>query len=167
MSQRSTIIMTIQSKPVERPLASPFVANVMNPLIAALLRSPLHGALSGSTIVLSFKGRKSGKVYNLPVGYYELQGDRLVVIPLHRWWKNLQGNVPVTVWLKGRKYTGVANATQGDEVTISVLQQIIANSANLMRVYKIERDANGQPDANAIQHVAQSLALVRIRLTTT
>ena len=157
--------MTIDPMIAERPAASPFVANVINPVIAALLRSPLHGALSSSTIVLSFKGRKSGKVYTLPVGYYELQSDSLVVIPLHRWWKNLQGNVPVTVWLKGRKYSGVANAMQGDEATVDALQQIIANSANLMRVYKIQHDANGQPDTNAIRHVAQSLALVRIRLT--
>src|SRR6184192_3137638 len=105
----------------ERPAVTPFVGNVINPLIALLLRSPLHGVLSKSTILLTFKGRKSGKIYNLPVGYYDLQGDSLVVIPLHRWWKNLQDNAPVTVWLKGRKYIGVANATQGDEVTVNAL----------------------------------------------
>lgn len=149
----------------ERPLASPFVAKVINPLIAALLRSPLHGLLSKQAIVLTFKGRKSGKVYNLPVGYYDLQADSLTVIPLHRWWKNLQDNVPVTVWLKGRKYDGIANATQGDEATVTALQQIIAHSANQMRVHHIERDANGQPDMDAVRHVAQSLVLVRIRLT--
>jgi hypothetical protein len=148
----------------ERPAVTPFVGNVINPLIALLLRSPLHGALSKSAILLTFKGRKSGKVYNLPVGYYDLQGDSLVVIPLHRWWKNLQNNAPVTVWLKGRKYTGVANATQGDEASAKVLQQIITSSANLIRVHKVERDANGQPDANSASTIAHSLVLVRIRL---
>ncbi len=157
--------MTVDPMIAERPSPPRFVATVINPLIAALLRSPLHSVLSASSIVLSFKGRKSGKVYTLPVGYYDLQGDSLVVIPLHRWWKNLQGNVPVTVWLKGRKYSGVANASQGDEATISALQGIIANSANLIRVYQIPKDSGGQPDANSIRHVAQSLALVRIRLT--
>ena len=149
----------------ERPLASPFVAKVINPLIAALLRSPLHGVLSKQAIILTFKGRKSGKVYSLPVGYYDLQADSLAVIPLHRWWKNLQGNVPVTVWLKGRKYSGIANATQGDAATVAALQQIIAQSVNQMRVHHIEHDANGQPDKDAIRRVAEALVLVRIRLT--
>jgi len=87
------------------------------------------------------------------------------VIPLHRWWKNLQGNVPVTVWLKGRKYDGIANATQGDETTVTALQQIMAHSANQMRVHHIEHDVTGQPDMDAVRRVAQSLVLVRIRLT--
>jgi hypothetical protein len=60
----------------------------------------------------------------------------------------------------------VANATQGDEATVGELRQIVAHSANLIRVYQIEHDANGQPDADSTRHVAQSLALVRIRLTT-
>ena len=157
--------MAVDPSIAERPSPPKFVATVINPLIAALLRSPLHGVLSSSSIVLSFKGRKSGKVYTLPVGYYDLRGDSLVIIPLHRWWKNLQGNVPVTVWLKGRKYTGIANATQGDEATIRDLQQLITNSANLIRVYKIPKDSGGQPDAKMTRHIAQSLALVRIRLT--
>ncbi len=157
--------MTLDPAIAERPSPPKFVAIVINPLIAALLRSPLHSLLSGSSIVLSFKGRKSGKVYTFPVGYYDFRGDTLVVIPLHRWWKNLQSNVPVTVWLKGRKYTGVANAKQGDEATVNALQDIIKNSANLIRVYQIQKNSQGQPDANSTRHVAQSLALVRIRLT--
>lgn len=149
----------------ERPAVSPFIGNVINPLLALLLRSPLHGVLSKSAILLIFKGRKSGKIYQLPVGYYDLQGDSLVVIPLHRWWKNLQDNAPVTVWLKGCKYTGVANATQGDEASAKVLQQIITRSANLIRVHKVERDTNGQPNMNSANTIAHALVLLSIRLT--
>jgi hypothetical protein len=138
---------------------------VLNALIGALLRSPLHGLLSGSTLVLSFKGRKSGKTYTFPVGYYDLSGDTLVIIPLHPWWKNLRGGVPVTVWLKGHRYQGTADARQGDEATIHDLERIVGGSANLMRVYRVQKDASGQPDAARIHQLAAALPLVHIRLT--
>ena len=56
-------------------------------------------------------------------------------------------------------------AWRGDKAAVDALQQIITNSANLIRVYEIERDANCQPDVNRTRHVAQSLALVSIRLS--
>ncbi len=104
-------------------------------------------------------------MYTFPVGYYDLQGSTLFVIPLHRWWKNLRGNVPVTVWLKGRKYQGTADATQGDEKTVKELQRLIENSSNLIRLYKIPRNDLGQLDSQRTHDVAQSLPLVRIWLS--
>lgn len=147
------------------PSPPKFVITVLNGLISMLLRSPLHGVLSKSSIVLSFKGYRSGKLYAFPVGYYDLQGNTLSVIPLHGWWKNLRGNVPVTVWLKGRKYQGSADATKGDEKTVNELRRLIENSANLIRLYKIQQNDLGQLDSQRTYQVAESLPLVRIRLT--
>lgn len=68
-------------------LSSPpkFVITILNAMISLLLRSPLHGALSQSSIVLSFKGIKTGNTYIFPVGYYDHRGNTLFVIPLHGW----------------------------------------------------------------------------------
>ena len=38
-----------------------------NPFVGALLRSPLHGFMSNSTMLLTYTGRKSGKTYTTPV----------------------------------------------------------------------------------------------------
>jgi hypothetical protein len=155
--------MAAKSSVTERKFMPNSITAPLNALIGGLLRSPLHGLLS-STLVLSFRGRKSGKQYTFPVGYYDHEGDTLYLIPLHPWWKNLQGNVPVTVWLKGRKYAGTADAAQGDDATVAALEKLIHDSANLIRVYHIEKDADGEPNPEQVQQVAQSLALVRIRL---
>ena len=141
-----------------------FIILALNKMISRILRSPLHGVLSKSTLVLSFRGAKSGKQFTFPVGYYDLQGKNLFVIPLHRWWTNLRGNVPVTIWLKGRKYQGVADASQGDERTVQELQRLIGASANLIRLYKIPHNAQGQLDHDRLSQVAHALPLVRIRL---
>ncbi len=156
--------MTINPETLARPAPPKWLTETLNTIIGVLLRSPLHGLLSKQALLLSFKGRKSGKVYTFPIGYYHYEGDTLILIPLHRWWVNLQGNVPVTIWLKGRKYNARANATQGDDTTIAELQKLILESANLMRVYQIERDAQGQPDAQRLRLVASALSLVRIQI---
>ncbi len=152
---------TVVSLPPSPPK---FVIKTLNASISMLLRSPLHGVLSKSSILLSFQGSKSGKVYTFPVGYYELHGNTFFIIPLHRWWRNLRGNAPVTVWLKGHKYQGIASATQGDAETVRELQRLIEDSPNLIRLYKIARDERGQLDARRTRQVAQSLPLVRVRL---
>ena len=40
-----------------------------NPLVLLLLRSPLRVAMSNSTMLLTFTGRKSGRTYTTPVNY--------------------------------------------------------------------------------------------------
>ena len=97
-----------------------------------------------------------------PVGYYDYKENSLVLIPLHRWWKNLQGDAPVVAWLKGKRYEGVANAFQGDQATMTELQHLIAGSSNLLRVYKIERNEAGVPQVEQVRRVARTLSLVRI-----
>ena len=59
-----------------------------NPLVLLLLRSPLHAAMSNSTMLLTFSGRKSGRTYTTPVNYVR-EGDELLVVGSrwHSWWK--------------------------------------------------------------------------------
>lgn len=156
--------MTQETNVIKQPSPPKFINRALNMLLTGVLRSPLHPLLSGSAIVLSFRGRKTGKTYTFPVGYYAYTGDALVVIPLHSWWKNLRGSVPVTVWLKGKPYNGTAEAHQGDEAALQALPPLILASSNLMRVLGIRRDANGQPDAEQAREAARNLALVRISL---
>lgn len=40
-----------------------------NPVVIWVLRSPFHGLMSGSTMLLSYKGRKSGRTYVTLINY--------------------------------------------------------------------------------------------------
>jgi len=50
-----------------------------NPVVAAVLRSPLHGVMSDSVMLLTYRGRKSGKVLTTPISYVRDGGDILAV----------------------------------------------------------------------------------------
>jgi F420H(2)-dependent quinone reductase len=89
-----------------------------NPLIGAVLRSPLHRVLSGSLALITVTGRRSGREYTFPVGY-EQQDDRVTITvgwpERKRWWRNLRGGGgPVRLRLKGAERSGHATA-RGDE----------------------------------------------------
>ena len=83
------------------------LGRVVGPVIAALLRSPLHGLVSGRLMLLAFTGRKSGKRYEIVVGRHEVGGP-LLIPSASRWRFNLRGGAPVTVTLGGIIRSGYA-----------------------------------------------------------
>jgi len=106
---------TTPAGPPSLPTSAQALTKGLNVIFAAILRSPFHGMLSQKFVLLSFKGRKSGKRYTLVVGYLH-ESEVLEVISPRSWWKNLRGeNTQVSVLLQGQWYNGVAEAFHGDE----------------------------------------------------
>jgi hypothetical protein len=90
---------------------------LVNPLVKALLRSPCHRLVSGSLLVLTYTGRRTGRRHSLPVMYAERE-DALVVFAGRprekRWWRNLRGGAPVEVVWRGRRLRGRAEVVSED-----------------------------------------------------
>lgn len=86
---------------------------LQNPLMKWLLVSPFHGVVSRMYLLLTFTGRKSGKVYTTPVQYAQ-QGDTLLIITSagYVWWRNLKGGADVRVRLRGQDITGRGDVSQ-------------------------------------------------------
>ena len=85
---------------VKRSVPPPALVNVGNPLVRMLLGSPLHGVLDDSFLVLHLTGRKTGRRYDIPVGYADMEG-KLAVVTVARWRVNLRGGAEVEVTLRG------------------------------------------------------------------
>ena len=86
---------------VKRSVPPPALVKTGNPLMRMLLGSPLHGVLGDSFLVLHLTGRKTGRRYNIPVGYVDMEG-RLAVVTVARWRVNLRGGADVEVTRHGR-----------------------------------------------------------------
>ena len=86
---------------VKRSVPPPALVKMGNPLVRILLGSPLHGVLDGSFLVLHLVGRKTGRRYDIPVGYVDMEG-RLAVVTVARWRVNLRGGADVEVTRHGR-----------------------------------------------------------------
>ena len=122
MSRQQAPSQVTRDKP-QRPLPK-WMFGVLNPVIKALLRSPLHGLLSHELMVLSFTGRKSGKQYAVPVSYLQ-RDNRLYFSCLAGWWQNLPG-AQVTVRLRGQDRHGTAARIADPEGIREVVQMLIA-----------------------------------------
>lgn len=138
-----------------------------NPFVRWLLRSPLHGMLSRTLLLLTYTGRKSGKQYTIPVAYSRV-GDSINIFTRHTWWKQVRGGTPVVVEIQRQRFAGVAEAISDDPAVIgAALLAHLREHPAMARSYHIPRDTNRQPDPEAVQQVAHFEVLVRIQLVPT
>ncbi len=105
------------------PPMSPWMFKIMNPLMSLLLRSPFHTGVSKNLMLLTFRGRKSGKHYSTPVGYWQ-NGNQLIVFTHSPWWKNLQGGAPVEVRLRGRTRKGKAEIIRHEDQILAIVRSL-------------------------------------------
>jgi F420H(2)-dependent quinone reductase len=73
-----------------------------NPVVRVLLGSPLHRGLDSSVLVLHVTGRKTGRRYDIPVAYADIDGQLIITTPA-AWRANLRGGADVEVTLRGRR----------------------------------------------------------------
>ena len=85
----------------------------VNPLVKAVLSSPLHPLLSHGLALITVTGRRSGRRYTFPVGYHQ-DGDRIIVDvgwpERKRWWRNLTDGGSVEMRIRGKRRAGHAQA---------------------------------------------------------
>lgn len=88
---------------------------VINPLMRTLLRSPLHTLMSSSLMLITYRGRKSGKVYTTPVRYLRVNNSiQCFTSPDTQWWHNLRGGAEVTLRIQGEDVGCFANVIEND-----------------------------------------------------
>lgn len=143
-------------------------SKLYNPLMIGLLRSPLHGIASKYFILLTFTGRKSGKVYTTPVEYFYNGNTLHVFTQVQRvWWRNLQGGVPVTVRLRGQDYAAIAEAVGQDAATFEpAFHAYIERFPGRAKYFDIRQDADGTLNHDDIVKAAQGQVTISLHLQT-
>lgn len=118
-----------------------------NIFMVPLLKSPLHFFISGNTMLLNIKGKKSGKVYQVPVNYLQI-GDRLLSISLsgRTWWRNLRGGTDVKVRLKGREFDAHAVVEEGQSEVSQLLGEYVSVVPQQAKYFDVQLDPSGKPE---------------------
>ena len=141
------------------------VIRLLNPLVAALLRSPLHSLMSRDTMLLTFTGRKTGKSYTTPLSYMR-DGDLVRCFTHSPWWKNLRGGAEVTVRVAGEARKGRAEAVTGEVDRISEgIMAFLTRVPRDLPYYDVTLDADGRPNASQVRAAAAAgTVMIEIRL---
>ena len=110
---------------MEKPLAPVWVFKLMNPGMKALLQSPLHPLLSGTLMLITYKGRKSGKAFTHPIGYFKWSPDELLSFSSGHWWVNVQDGAPVTLLVKGHRLEATPTVIREHAAVIDTIREFI------------------------------------------
>lgn len=142
------------------PTIPPFVNRSME----FLLRSPMHGMLSQSLLLISFTGRVSGKTFTTPVGYSQC-GDQVYIFSHNKWWKNLEGGAPVSLRIRGQDLQGLAEPVSRDKQAIAAgLSAHLRKVPSDARYYDVTFDENGEPRQDEVERAAQSVVMILVSL---
>jgi deazaflavin-dependent oxidoreductase (nitroreductase family) len=144
----------------ETPTIPPFV----NKSMKFILRSPVHGIVSKTILLISFTGCKSGKSYTTPVSYSQ-DGERVYIFTHAGWWKNLRTSAAVTLRIRGRDLQGQAEPVAEDKPAIAAgLATHLRNVPSDARYYGVTFDEQGNPSAEEVERAAKTVVMVRILL---
>ena len=144
----------------ETPTVPPYVTSTMK----FILRSPMHGMVSKTMLLITFTGRKSGKTYTTPVDYSQ-DGDRVTIFTHAHWWENLNGGSPVTLRMRGRDLQGIAEPVAEDKGAVAAgLMEHLRKVPSDAKYYGVTFDDQKNPRAEEVEKAAQSAVMIRVRL---
>jgi F420H(2)-dependent quinone reductase len=118
------------------------VMKLVNVPIRTLLGLPFKTPLSDRLMLVSFTGRKSGRLYRQPVSYVR-EGDTLLTPGGGRWKLNLRDGEPVQLRLKGRDVVARPEIVRDiEEVDRLVWQMVSVNRRLSSFVPFVEQDGS-------------------------
>jgi hypothetical protein len=139
---------------------------LFNALVALVLRSPLHGLLSHSVMLLSVTGRKSGTTITTPVNYIAGKGEQLYILSERNrtWWKNLDRGAHVTLRLRGQDRSGFGRAIANKGDVVGELVQVLRYAPAYAEPLHIRWNDDGSPNMSDVRRAAQNHIVVSIHL---
>lgn len=142
---------------------------VLNPTVRMILRSPLHGLMSHNTMLIHYRGRRSGRAFVLPVSYARDGGELIAFAGRDsKWWRNLEHGPVVDLLLAGRMQSARARVETQDSAAICAdLSTFLTAVPRDAMPAGVKLEADGTPNAADVEAAAKVLTAVRLRLLET
>lgn len=143
-----------------------FLYRQLNRAVGLVLRSPLHGLLSGRVLLLTLSGCRSGRSITVPLGY--VRGGRYILCFTGAgwsvWWKNLRGGAPVAVRVGGRDLACRAEAkAEGPEV-VAGLAAFLRTFPRTAARYGAAVGVEGIPDPEDVEAAVRGRRVVMVSI---
>jgi deazaflavin-dependent oxidoreductase (nitroreductase family) len=118
---------------------------IVNRLIRALLRAPLVSGLIGRRLVtLYLVGRRSGRLYAVPVAYTRHNGC-LLVGSQFAWIRNLRNGQPVHIRLTGKRRRADVQVLTEEAAVVEHLALMAKDNHQFAKFNRIGLDRDGNP----------------------
>jgi len=137
-----------------------------DPIMTGLLRSPLHGPVSNSIVLITVTGRKSGRPITTPINYVR-EGDTLTTISFRErtGWRNLRGGAPIVVRLNGRDMKGSGTVVEKPEAVTELLAHYLRQVPQYAKYMQVTLNSDGQTNRDDVRRAAESRVVVQVHLS--
>lgn len=151
---------------VSRSIPPQPLTDLVNPLVRMVLRSPLHRALDHALLLLHVTGRRTGRRYDIPVGYFDHDG-RLTVITQHAWRANVRAGADIEVTFRGRRRRMRPELDEDPASVAAVFCQVIEHRDRraAQRQLTIKIDPGRTPTLAELETAVREYNLAIITLT--
>jgi len=121
--------------------------------------------ISQGAMLITYRGKKSGKLYSVPVNYIEIDRQLATISFRQRtWWRNLRGNAQVELLLRGKKVAAQAQVFEDDASVMKYLADCFKVKSAYARYLQVSFDSNQQPIQEDLQAAAKSRVIVLLRI---
>jgi len=140
----------------------------LGPLVGLVLRSPFHELASGSLLLLTIPGRRTGQPITLPLGYDQGPDGWYVIASepeRKNWWRNLSPDRAVTALIRGRRVEVRPELVRWSEANA---QKFESDLARYLRRSPFVADGlgvtrlNEEFDTPSLRNAARRLLMVRL-----
>jgi deazaflavin-dependent oxidoreductase (nitroreductase family) len=136
-----------------------------NPMMIWLLKSPLHFFVSKNMMLVTYKGRKSGKTYTIPVNYIRDEHTLYTTSWKDRtWWRNLRDGAPVQLRVQGQERIAIPKVSEANEEVASLLNTYFRIAPNMARYFEVGLGPDGKPQPEDLTAAAIPRVMVTLKI---
>jgi deazaflavin-dependent oxidoreductase (nitroreductase family) len=134
-----------------------------NDFVKFFLRTPLY-VFMGDTMLITVTGRKTGKKYTTPVGFYR-DGDTLWIISSRdrTWWRNVVDGAEVELHIRGKDVIGFAEAVLDEAAVTAQVTEYVRHIPMAAKGLGVRVD-NNEPHPEDAGRLAKERMFVRVTL---
>ncbi len=144
-----------------------FAQPPFNPIMVWLLQSPLHRLVSGSHLLVQYRGRKTGIERTFPVGYATAGDDFVILVgraEAKTWWRNFLTLWPITVVRQGRSVGGTGVVVKGEtDEGVSLARAYFDRYPRRAQALGLRVQDRSVLDSRAIRSASRGLIFVRVK----
>ncbi len=137
-----------------------------NDFMSWVLRSPFHGILSRSMMLITVTGCKTGRQYTTPVEYFRKADNLWVLTSRDRtWWRNLKAGAEVLLLVGHKPVTAFAELELDEKAVEASLLEYLQHQPRVAKPLGIRME-HGNANTADLVHTAKDRLFVKIKQIT-
>jgi hypothetical protein len=141
-----------------------FMNRIVNPFVRVVLKSRWHGLLGDGLALLVVRGRRSGRLMEVPIEVHTVHGDLIAVTFRARtWWRNFREQTATTLWLHGQPADVTVQVAEDPRAVKTWLAGLLSEKPASAAYLKVSRDSAGEARRAELGAAAQPRVIAVIR----